>query len=131
MPKFHLTKRTIEAIPLTELGQILYRDSELTGFGIRVGSKSKVFFVEGQVNRRTVRVTIGKYGPLTPEIARRLALKNLSEMAQGRDPNADKRRDELREVHLRDAFRCFFVAKPNLSPSGLIPTFDAPVLRPR
>jgi integrase len=116
MPTFHLTKRTIEAIPLTELGQILYRDSELTGFGIRVGSKSKVFFVEGQVNRRTVRVTIGKYGPLTPEIARRLALKSLSDMAQGRDPNADKRRNELRQVSLRAAFQRFFAAKPSLSP---------------
>ncbi len=116
MPVFHLTKRTIEAIPLTDLGQILYRDSELSGFGLRVGSRSKVFFAEGQVNRRTVRVTIGKYGPLTPEIARRLALKTLSDMAQGRDPNADKRRDELRQVSLRDAFRRFFAAKPGLSP---------------
>ena len=116
MLKLHLTKRTIEAIPLTDLGQILCRDSELPGFGIRVGSKTKVFFVEGQVNRRTVRVTIGKYGPLTPEIARRLALKNLSDMAQGRDPNKEKRRNEVRQVSLRTAFECFFTAKPKLSP---------------
>lgn len=115
MPKFHLTKRTIEAIPLTDLGQILYRDSELPGFGIRVGSKSKVFFAEGQVDRRTVRVTLGKYGPLTPEIARRLALKNLSAMAQGHDPNKEKRRDEVRRVSLRTAFERFFTAKPKLA----------------
>lgn len=116
MPKLHLTKRTIDAIPLTEVGQSLYRDSELTGFGIRVGSKSKVFFVEGQVNRQTVRVTLGKYGPLTPEVARRLALKHLSSMAQGHNPNAERRRDEMRQVSLRDAFARFFAAKPDLSP---------------
>ena len=74
MPIVRLTRRNIESLPFTLAGQILYRDEELTGFGLRVGSRSKVFFVEGQVARRTVRVTIGKFGPLSPEVARKLAL---------------------------------------------------------
>ncbi len=31
---------------------MLYRDTLLSGFGLRVGSRSKVYFAEGQVNRR-------------------------------------------------------------------------------
>jgi hypothetical protein len=72
MPLGRLTRRTIDAIPLTKEGQILYRDDELSGFGLRVGTTSKVFFAEGQVRARIVRVTLGKYGPVTPEFARKL-----------------------------------------------------------
>lgn len=117
MPTIHMTKRSIDALPFTEAGQMLYRDKELTGFGLRVGSTSKVFFVESQVDRRTVRVTIGKYGPLSPDVARRLALQHLSEMAQGRNPNEAKRRDEARRETLRAAFDRFFAAKSELSPN--------------
>lgn len=117
MPTVHLTKRTIDALPFTTEGQVLYRDDELTGLGLRVGSKSKVFFVESQVDRKTRRVTIGKYGPITPEMARKLALKNLSDMAQGRNPNADKRRDLSRVVTVPEAFKTFMAAKPELAAS--------------
>ena len=119
MPTIHLTKRTIEAIPLCPSGQILYRDTKMRGFGLRVGSSSKVFFAEGQVAARTVRCTIGPAGPLSPEVARGLALQKLSAMAQGRDPNADKRQSARRGITLADAFEQFFVARPNLAAGTL------------
>src|SRR4051794_9051936 len=108
MPTLNLTKRSIEAVPLTTRGQVLYRDTELKGFGIRVGSTSKVFFVESQVAGRTVPVTIGKYGPLSPDMARKLALKHLANMSQGQNPNAEKKRDRSRRITVRDAFDRFF-----------------------
>jgi uncharacterized protein with GYD domain len=74
MPTVRPTKRSIEALPQPAPGQMLYCDEELRGFGLRVGARSKVFFVESQVRRRTVRVTIGLYGPFTPEQARREAI---------------------------------------------------------
>jgi hypothetical protein len=52
MPRLNFTKRAIEAISPPESGQVLYRDAGLRGFGLRVGSRSKVFFVEGR-RRRT------------------------------------------------------------------------------
>ena len=117
MPSIHLTKRTIDAIPLCLSGQILYRDTKMRGFGLRVGSSSKVFFAEGQVATRTVRCTIGPAGPLSPEVARSLALQKLSAMAQGRDPNADKRQAARRGIALADAFEQFFLARSNLAAS--------------
>jgi len=108
MPTIRLTKRTIDAIDPIKAGQLLYRDADLSGFGLRVGTQSKVFFAEGQVARRTVRVTIGKYGPVTPETARKRALKALSEMAEGRNPNGERKAKRASAMTVREAFDDFF-----------------------
>jgi integrase len=108
MPVIHLTKRTIDAIAPPTTGQILYRDASLPGFGLRVGTTSKVFFAEGQVARRTIRTTIGKYVPLTPEVARKRALKLLGEMAEGRNPNEERRAKGAATMTVREAFDSFF-----------------------
>ena len=60
MPNLRLTRRSVDEIPHPKRGQVIYRDTMLPGFGVRVGAKSKTFIVEGQVNRRTRRVTIGR-----------------------------------------------------------------------
>ena len=87
MPNLNFTKRTIEAIPSPRSGQVLYRDTNLRGFGVRVGTQSKVFFVEGQVNRRTKRVSIGRADVLSIDVARKKALNLLSDMVLGTNPN--------------------------------------------
>lgn len=122
MPYIRLSKRTIEALPTPAAGQVLYRDTDLPGFGLRVGTRSQVFFAEGQVCRRTVRVTIGKNGPIAPERARKLAWGVLSEMAEGRDPNLAARVQRAQVVTLGEAFDAFFAGRPNLSPKT-IPTY--------
>jgi integrase len=116
MPNIRLTRRAIDEIPLTESGQVLYRDTLLSGFGLRVGAKSKVFYVEGQVNRRTRRVTIGRADVLAPEIARKKALGILSEMVDGRDPNEEKRKALSVSITLEQGFEKLFEARPQLSP---------------
>jgi len=108
MPVMHLTKRTIDAIKPPASGQILYRDATLPGFGLRVGTKSRMFFAEGQVQRRTVRTTIGRYGVFSPEAARRRALKVLAEMADGRNPNEERRAMRAATMTLKQAFDSFF-----------------------
>lgn len=116
MPTIRLTKRSIDAIKRPASGQVLYRDTDLPGFGLRVGTQSQVFFAESQVRRRTVRVTIGRYGPITPERARKLAMRALSEMAEGRNPNEEARVQRAATVTLDEAFRDFFKGRPHLSP---------------
>lgn len=118
MSKLHFTKRAIEALPYTEQGQKLYRDTTLRGLGVRVGSHSKVFFVEGQVNKRTRRVTIGRADVLSVEEARRRALAALSDMAGGVDPNQEKRRIALEAVTLSQAFDRFFKARTAMADSS-------------
>ncbi|WP_413717948.1 tyrosine-type recombinase/integrase [Silicimonas sp. MF1-12-2] len=108
MSKLNFTKRAIEALPFTTNGQKLYRDAALRGLGVRVGKSSKVFFVEGQVNGRTRRVSLGRADVLGVEEARRRALGALSDMVGGIDPNQEKRRLVQETITLAQAFSGFF-----------------------
>lgn len=119
MPNLHITKRAIEAVSPPESGQILYRDTTLRGFGLRVGAQSKVFFVEGQVSRRTKRVTIGRADVINVDAARKRAMSILSDMAEGKDPNAEKRREGQVAITVGQAFDRFFKSRSSLSPGSI------------
>ncbi|GAB4228614.1 MAG: tyrosine-type recombinase/integrase [Methyloligellaceae bacterium] len=116
MPRLRLTRQSVDALPFTESGQTLYRDTLLPGFGLRVGKQSKVYFAEGQVGQRSCRVTIGRADLFAADIARKKALGLLSDMAEGRNPNAEKKQAVTTGVSLADAFDAFFAARPHLSP---------------
>lgn len=115
MPNLRLTRRTVDDIPYPQRGQAIYRDTMLPGFGVRVGAKSKTYIVEGQVNRRTKRVTIGRTDLFPPETARRKALVVLGEMADGVDPTAEKRKEAVKKLSVEMAFNKFFEARPHLA----------------
>lgn len=100
MPNLRLTRRAVDDIPFAASGQVLYRDTMLTGFGLRVGSRSKVYFVEGQVSGQTRRATIGRADLFAPEVARKKALAILGEMAEGRSPADEKRKGKVERVTL-------------------------------
>lgn len=108
MPTIRLTKRNIDAIPAPTEGQVFYRDADLSGFGLRVGSRNRSYIAERQIGRRTVRVTIGRADLITPEAARRKALGVLAEMAEGRNPHEEKRTKRATAISTRAAFDDFF-----------------------
>ncbi len=122
MPQLRLNKRNIDDVQHPASGQVFYLDDQIRGFGLRVGSRSKTFFAEAQVNRRTVRVTIGPYGPISPERARKLALQALGDMAEGKNPNADRKAKRAAEITLEEAFDAFFEGRPSLS-ANTIPNY--------
>jgi hypothetical protein len=105
--RLRLTKAAIDAIPAQNTAsgalQRMYFDSELRGFGLRVGSQSKTFFVQRDIQGKTVRVTIGRYGIYTAAEARERAREILIEMAKGFNPNEARRLDEERSITLRNA----------------------------
>lgn len=116
MPALRLTRRVIDELPFAASGQVLYRDTQLSGFGLRVGSQSKVYFAEGQVGRATRRVTIGRADLFPPEVARKKALALLGEMSEGHNPTEQKRKEKAELVTLALAFDRFFEARDKLSP---------------
>jgi len=120
MPSLRLTRQSVDALPFTQSGQTFYRDTLLPGFGLRVGRQSKVYFAEGQVDRRSCRVTIGRADLFAADIARKKALSLLGEMAEGRNPNAEKKQAVTSRVTLADAFDAFFAARPHLSPHTVL-----------
>lgn len=114
MPNLRLTKSAVEAVPYPANGQTFYRDTILPGFGLRVGARSKVYFAEGQVDRRTKRVTIGRADVFAPDVARKKALALLGGMAEGVNHNEEKRKAVVEQITLANAFDDFFVARPHL-----------------
>src|SRR3954471_1737299 len=93
MPK--LTKRAIDAIAPVLGTDLFVWDDELPGFGLRAkGSGSKSFILQYR-NRtgRSKRLTIGRYGVLTPEQGRQRARRLLADVSHGKDPAADRAAD--------------------------------------
>lgn len=68
-----LNKTNVDAIPLSESGQKIYRDSDLIGFAVRATTKSKVFIVERRSEGKLYRITIGKTNEFSVAEARKQA----------------------------------------------------------
>jgi integrase len=82
-----LTKRIIDAATAARADLYLW-DDDLPGFGLRVKkSGAKSFMVQYRnANGRSRRHTLGRYGVLTPEEARKEAKLVLAEVVRGTDP---------------------------------------------
>ncbi|SFF15128.1 integrase family protein [Nitrosomonas sp. Nm166] len=111
-----LTKTFVDSIPYPENGQAFYRDSEIKGFGLRVGATSKVYIAESKVNGKSIRVTIGKHGIYTAEQARSQAKELLLMMSKGINPNDQAREQKIRNITLRQVFQDFLAARKALKP---------------
>ena len=118
MPELRLTKSSVEALPFERSGQVLYRDTTLPGFGVRVGRRSKTYFVEAQVERRTVRTSIGRADVYTTDIARKKAVHLLANMYDGRNPNDERRHEAAANITLARAFDDFFENRRSLAASS-------------
>jgi integrase len=70
-------------------GQVIYRDDELIGFGLRVTRGSMSYIVECRVNGVNKRITIGPHGRFDPDTAREEARRMLTAMTLGRDPKEE------------------------------------------
>lgn len=104
MPK--LTKRTVDAATPDVRDRFIW-DDEVKGFGLKITPAGrKVFVFQYRIGGRagrTQRVKLGDFGALTPEEARRLAIKLRGEVAKGESP-ADARSARKRAIReARDA----------------------------
>lgn len=83
-----LTKRAIDAIRPDMQSDVVVWDDDVAGFGLRVKSSGAKSFIVQYRNRygRSRRLTLGRYGVLTPNEARTAAKLALAEVMRGGDP---------------------------------------------
>jgi len=105
MTTLKINKRFVDAATSDGKQQTIYWDSELKGFGLRVTPTRKTYVAQSRVAGKTVRITIGLHGPLTPEQARNEAKRRLGEMATGININSVARNAKLKGVTLVEAYQ--------------------------
>lgn len=89
-----ITKRSVEALKPDPARDVFLWDREIPRFGVRVkpsGAKAFVvtYYAPGMHQLRR-RLTLGAYGPLTPDEARKQALALFARVARGDDPAREK-----------------------------------------
>jgi integrase len=88
-------KRAVDALEPRDKPYIVF-DGHLPGFGVRVmpsGLKTFILDYRPGAGGRSVtkrRLTLGRYGPMTAEQARKAALDALAHIRLGADPHAEK-----------------------------------------
>ena len=81
-----LTKRTIDALAVTGKDAVFW-DRDLAGFGVRVYSTGrKVFVVQTRGPQGPKRVTLGRYGQLLADNARKQAAEAIDRIKRGLEP---------------------------------------------
>jgi integrase len=122
-----LTKRAVDAAKYTggALGSGWQRcvvwDDDLHGFGVRVyPSGRRVFVLSYRSQGRKRLATIGAYGPLTVEEARKKAASLLHDIGEGADPVAERR--EYRHAVTMTEFAAQYLerhARPKKRPASI------------
>lgn len=113
-----LTKTSVERAAIPESGQAFYRDELLRGFALRVTSGGvRSFIVEKRINGKVKRKTLGRFGVLTVEQARKEATKFLGKVASGQDPISQEKESQSQAVTLKEVFDLYIQVRSALKPS--------------
>ncbi len=94
-----------------DTGQVIYRDDELIGFGLRVTRGSMSYIVECRVNGTNRRVTIRLHGRFDPDTAREEAKKLLVTMTRGKDPREEEAKEKVAQITLGEVLEDYFLAR--------------------
>lgn len=118
-----ITKSFVDKVELPQVppnakqAQAFYRDSIIPGFGLRVtNSGAKSFIIEKRIAGKVKRITLGRYGNLTVDQAKKEAMKLLGDVATGKDPIADKKHARLEATSLEDTFKDYLLTRKDLRP---------------
>lgn len=114
--KFNFTKAGLEALPIPPAGKrAYYYDTKMRGLGISItGNGVRSFIVYRWLNSKPERVTLGRFPDLSIEQARRKTEVINANIAQGENPN-DQRRADRAEMTFGALFKEYIErhAKPH------------------
>jgi hypothetical protein len=92
--RINFTKQTIEQLSLpVKSKRAFYVDNKVPGLQLMVtGTGVKSFKVTRKHQGRLIRVTLGRYPDMPIELARKKACETLADIANGVNPNVEKRK---------------------------------------
>lgn len=110
-----ITKAFIDRVQAPAKEYDNHWDEAVRGYGLRVTSGGKrVFFVQGRVKGKAVQFTLGPYGALTEDVARKRAQKVLQDMREGIDPRDAQKEDAAAKVTLRQVADAYLYERPGM-----------------
>lgn len=129
MPK--ITKKLIDSFHPLPHDQIIY-DNEVRGFAFKVApSGRRTFFLKYRnAYGRQRKPTIGAYGDLTVDQARKIAIEWKAQIAQGGDPSAEKQAARIQQSLNEFAEGYFRIAKKKQSTKGMERSYYETHVRP-
>lgn len=88
--KLPLTDKNVIGLPFTPTGQYRARDTDLSGFFVLIGSRTKSFMIQADLRiegvRHSIRMKVAEVGELSARDARAKAKILLGKIASGEDP---------------------------------------------
>ncbi|MBJ2154108.1 site-specific integrase [Paracoccus sp. IB05] len=106
MPK--ITKSAVDAMAPDPSRETYLWDSSLAGFGVRMMPNGTASFILKYRTRSGAarKMVIARVGTITPDEARKEAIKALAEVAKGGDPSTDRKaaRKNMKVAELADRF---------------------------
>lgn len=113
--KINLSKASIEKIT-PQPHQFFVWDSKVSGLGLRVSAGgSKTFVIQSRIDGKEKKITIGKYGILSPDQARKTAISHLAKMQQGIDPSPSRKCNSLSLGELMEGYVSLLKLKGKVS----------------
>lgn len=107
------TKAFLQSLKPPLHGRDYWHDTAVPGLLAQVTNKGAISFaIQRRVNGKPVRVTLGRFPPMTIESARRLAHEHLARMAEGINPNFEKRECKARALTLSETLQDYLDTKP-------------------
>jgi len=114
--RIKISKTTVAALPHPTSGQVIYRDSKMSGFCVRVGVNTKTYLLQKKLNGKQLKVKLGVDGDITAATARKMAEEAKGEIAKGINPTDRKRASRAKGITLWQCFQDFLSARKSLKP---------------
>ena len=92
--KAKLTDTLIQKYKVPDTGRVEIFDTQVQGFGVRIGQRDRAFFFIRRVNGGKTRFSLGQYPAITLTKARSQALDILNRIKKGEDPREQIRRSK-------------------------------------
>lgn len=113
-PRFQLnfTQKALEALPVPATGRTCHHDAKTPGLLLAITANGcRSFQVYRKLNGKPVRVTLGRFPPMTVEQARKRAATVHAQMVSGVHPIAARRANHARLITLRDVLHDYLKAR--------------------